>query len=112
MTNYVVDGSSRRSQVPPIVFIREEVEDIHFLHCEALVVRAVVAQNGQKRMLVDNESSFNILFGATFDMMIVDHELTLITTCLYGFTGDSITFTGKITLAIEMESHLKQVTTS
>lgn len=36
-------------------------------------------------------SSINILFGATSDKMIVDHELTLVTTSLYGLTGDNIT---------------------
>lgn len=53
-------------------------------------------------MLVDNDSSVNILFGTTFDKMIVDHELTLITIPLYGFTGDNITPKGKTTLAVEM----------
>ncbi|XP_022880580.1 uncharacterized protein LOC111397837 [Olea europaea var. sylvestris] len=54
-------------------------------------------------MLVDNGSSVNILFGSTFDKMILDHELTPTTTTpLYGFTGDSITPRRKITLAVEM----------
>ncbi|XP_022856262.1 uncharacterized protein LOC111377400 [Olea europaea var. sylvestris] len=53
-------------------------------------------------MLLDNGSSVNILFGSTFDKMILDHKLTPTTTPLYGFTGDSITPRGKITLAVEM----------
>lgn len=53
-------------------------------------------------MLVNNGSSINILFGATFDKMVVDNELTPITTLLYGFTGDSITPREKITLDMEM----------
>lgn len=41
-------------------------------------------------MLVDNESSINITFRATFDKMEVDHELTLMSSPLYRFTGDCI----------------------
>ncbi|XP_022880877.1 uncharacterized protein LOC111398174 [Olea europaea var. sylvestris] len=51
-------------------------------------------------MLVDNGSSVNILFGSTFNKMILDHELTSTTTPLYRFTGDNITSRGKITLAV------------
>lgn len=59
-------------------------------------VRAVVARNRLKRMLVDNGSSVNILFGVTFVKMIVDHELTPITIFLYDFTCDSIITRHKI----------------
>lgn len=53
-------------------------------------------------MLVDNDSPVNILFGATFDKMIVDHELTPITTFLYDLIDDSIIPRSKITLAVKM----------
>lgn len=53
-------------------------------------------------MLVNNGSSVNILFGAIFDKMIVNHEFTLLPS-LYDFIRDSITPKGKITLAVEME---------
>ncbi|XP_022846413.1 uncharacterized protein LOC111369168 [Olea europaea var. sylvestris] len=39
--------------------------------------------------------------------MILDHQLTLTTTPLYGFTGDSITLKGKITLAVKMGESLQ-----
>lgn len=52
-----------------------------------------MACNGLKWTLVDNDNFVNVIFGATFDKMIVDHELTLIsavfiredgtTSCLY-----------------------------
>lgn len=45
---------------------------VHYLHCDALVVRVVVALQSLKRMLVDNDSSVNIKFGATFDKMEVN----------------------------------------
>lgn len=53
-------------------------------------------------MMVDNGSLANIIYGATFDKMEVGHELTLITSPLYGFKGDSIIPRGKITLAMKM----------
>ncbi|CAI9763836.1 unnamed protein product [Fraxinus pennsylvanica] len=80
----------------------EDVVSVHFPHCDALVVRAVVACNGLKCMLVDNDSSINILFRTTFDKMAVDHELTPMSSPLYGFTGDIIIPRGKITLAVEI----------
>lgn len=61
----------------------------------------MVARNGLKRMLVDNGSSVNILFGTTFDKMVLDHELTSITTLLYGFTGDGITPGRRVTLVVD-----------
>lgn len=61
-----------------------------------------MARNGFKRILVDNSSSLNILFGSNFDKMILDHELTPTTTFLYGFTEDSITPRGWITITVEM----------
>ncbi|XP_022864597.1 uncharacterized protein LOC111384542 [Olea europaea var. sylvestris] len=102
LTSYIVDSNSRRNQVPPIIFTQEDAEGVHFPHCDALVVRVVIARNGLKRMLVDNGSSVNILFQSAFDKMILDHQLTPTTTPLYGFTGDSITPREKITLALEM----------
>ncbi|XP_022889170.1 uncharacterized protein LOC111404618 [Olea europaea var. sylvestris] len=53
-------------------------------------------------MLVDNGSFVNILFGATFDKMILDYKLTPTTTPLYRFIEDIITSSGRITLAVEM----------
>lgn len=61
-----------------------------------------MARNGLKRMLIDNRSLVNIIYGAAFDKMEVDHELTLMTSHLYGFTSNSIIPLSKITLETEM----------
>lgn len=53
-------------------------------------------------MLMDNGSSVNILFGATYDKMLMDHELTRIMAPLYDFIDDNIIDNGRITLAVEM----------
>lgn len=62
----------------------------------------MVARNELKQTLVDNDYSINIIFGTTFDKMIVGHELTPITTHFYGLIGDSIIPSGKITPTVEM----------
>lgn len=80
LTSYIVDDSSQGNQLPSISFMQEDDEVVHSLHCDVLVVRAVVAHNGLKQMLADNNNSINILFEATFDEMIMNHELTPITT--------------------------------
>lgn len=61
-----------------------------------------MARNGIKKMLVDNGSLVNIIYGATFDKIEVDHELTPVTSPLYGFIGDNIIPRGKITLATDI----------
>lgn len=53
-------------------------------------------------MLVHNESSINIIFGAIFDKMKFDHELTPINSPMFGFMGNIILSRGKITLTIEI----------
>lgn len=84
-------------KVQPITFAQEDTTSLHYLYCDTLTIRAVVAQNGLKRMLVGNGSLVNILFDSTYDKMqvdheltLMDHELTLMTSPLYGFMGDSI----------------------
>ncbi|KAL2526126.1 Ribonuclease H [Abeliophyllum distichum] len=77
----------------------ENEAGIHYPHCDALVVRAVVARNG--RILVDDRSAVNIVFSSAFDQMDVDHELTAISEPLFSFTGNSRIPRGRITLAVD-----------
>ncbi|CAI9762902.1 unnamed protein product [Fraxinus pennsylvanica] len=102
MTSYTVSRSHEGRAVEPITFTQDDATGVHFPHCDVLVVRAIVASNGLKRMLEDNGSSVNILFGTTFDKMAMDHELTPMSSPLYGFIVDRIIPRGKITLAVEM----------
>lgn len=68
------------------------------------MVRAVVVKKGLNLMLIDNGSSVNILFGATYDKMQITHDLIPMTTSLYSFTRESIVPRRRITLAVEMGS--------
>lgn len=46
LSSYIVDSSSQGNQLPPISLTQEDAEGVHFLHYDALVVRAMVARNG------------------------------------------------------------------
>lgn len=89
--------TSNRRKVQPITFTQNDTTGVHYPHCDVLVIIAVVARNSFKRMLMDNRSSINIIYGATFDKMEVDHELTSV-----GFTDESIIPRGKIILATKI----------
>ncbi|KAL2532782.1 Uncharacterized protein Adt_06133 [Abeliophyllum distichum] len=65
MTNWLINSQPSGSRnVDPITFTEEYIRGIHYLHYDALVVRAVVARNEFKRMLVDNDSSVNVIFSS------------------------------------------------
>ncbi|KAL2517944.1 Uncharacterized protein Adt_14191 [Abeliophyllum distichum] len=85
MKSWQVHG--HRPKAPLISFTEEDEVGIHYPHCDALVVRAIVVRNRLGRMLVDDLSTVNILFGNAFDQMEVDHEVTAISEPLFGFTG-------------------------
>ncbi|KAL2498278.1 Uncharacterized protein Adt_23828 [Abeliophyllum distichum] len=90
-----------RPKAPLISFTEEDEAGIHYPYCDALVVRAIIARNGLGRMLVDDGSAVNILFGSAFDQMEVDHEVTAISEPLFGFTGDSLIPRRRINLAVD-----------
>lgn len=91
MASYIENNRPQDGRsVEPITFTQKDAFGLHYPHCDALVVKAIVVQKGLTYMLVDNGSSVNILFTATFDKMKVDHELTYINSPLYGFIGDSL----------------------
>lgn len=78
IVSFIVNSSqpSTKRRVQLVTFTLDDVVNVHYPHCNALIVMAVVGQNSLKRMLVENGRSVNIMFGATFDKMEVDHELT------------------------------------
>lgn len=59
---------------------------IVYHHCNALVVRTVIAHNSLRDMLVDTCSCVNILFESAFVQMQLDHSWTPMAESLYGFT--------------------------
>ncbi|KAL2518958.1 RNase H domain-containing protein [Abeliophyllum distichum] len=103
MTNWLINSRpSGSSKVDPISFTEEDMRGVHYPHCDALVVRAVVAMNGLGRMLVDNRSSVNVIFLSTYEQMNIDVPLELSNEPLYGFTGDCVTPKEVVRLAVTM----------
>ncbi|KAL2491523.1 Uncharacterized protein Adt_27151 [Abeliophyllum distichum] len=74
--SWKVDGHQPKAL--QISFTEEDEAGIHYPHCDALVVCAIVARNGLGKMLLDDGSTVNILLGSTFGQIDVDHELTTI----------------------------------
>ncbi|KAL2480509.1 Ribonuclease H [Abeliophyllum distichum] len=76
MTNWLINSRPSGSKiVDPIAFTEKDMRDVHYPYCDALVVRAVVARNGLGRMLVDNDSSVNVMFLSTYEQMSIDVPL-------------------------------------
>ncbi|KAL2471312.1 Uncharacterized protein Adt_39448 [Abeliophyllum distichum] len=80
-------GREAKSLSPTITFGFEDETNIQYPYCDALEIQILIAINVIKRMLVDNESLVNILFGSAFNQIEVDHPWTPISESLYGFTG-------------------------
>ncbi|KAL2457970.1 Ribonuclease H [Abeliophyllum distichum] len=79
-------------KAPQISFTEEDEAGIHYPHCDALMVRMVVARNGLGRM-------------------DADHELTAISEPLFGFTENSPVPRRRITLAVDFREppcHLRK----
>ncbi|KAL2480196.1 Uncharacterized protein Adt_33162 [Abeliophyllum distichum] len=103
MTNWLINSRpSGSSKIDLISFTEEDMRRVHYPHCDALVVRAVVARNGLGRILVDNGSSVNVIFLSTYEKMNINVPLEPSTEPLYGFTGDCVTPKGIVRLAVMM----------
>ncbi|KAL2486020.1 Uncharacterized protein Adt_30776 [Abeliophyllum distichum] len=85
-------------KIDPITFTSTDATGVHFPHDDTLVVRIVVAKNGLEKMLVDDGSSVNIIYGTTYDKMDIETPLISATDPIYGYTGESIIPRGTIIL--------------
>ena len=80
-----------------ITFSDSDLERCQHPHDDPLVVRAVVANKTVHRVLVDNESSADIIFASTFDKMGIGRERPEpVNTHLWGFFGEKILPLGSI----------------
>ena len=68
-------------------------------HCDALVIKAMIANNNVHRILVDNGSSVDILYVQAFERMgLKVSDLKPSPNLVYGLTGDSVVPLGVISL--------------
>ena len=78
-------------------------------HCDALVVKAMIANNNVHRILVDNGSSVDILYFQAFERMELKvSDLKPSPNLVYGFTGDSVILLGVISLPMTLGEYPRQ----
>ena len=86
---------------PAINFTEEDARRLHHPYDDALVITLSIADFNTRRVLVDNESSADILYYPAFQHMRIDKERLLPTdTPLVGFGGTKVFPMGAITLLV------------
>ena len=86
-----------------ITFKESDAHLVHHPHCDALVITAMMANNNVHMILMDNGSSVDILYYQTFQKMSLKNgNLKPSPNLVYGFTRDSVTPMGVITLLMTM----------
>ena len=86
-----------------ITFSDSDLERFQHPHDDPLVIRAVVANIMVHRVLVDNESSADIIFTSAFDKMDIGRiKLEPISTHLRGFSGEKVLPLGSIQLVLTL----------
>ena len=96
-----------------ITFSDSNLEGCQHPHDDQLIVRAVVANKTVHRVLVDNESSADIIFASAFDKMGIEREkLEPVNTHLRGFSGEKVLPLGSIQLMLTLGEPPCQATTT
>ena len=96
-----------------ITFSDSDLEGCQHPHDDPLVVRAVVANKTVHRVLVDNESSADIIFASAFYKMGIRREkLEPVNTHLRGFSGEKVLPLGSIQLVLTLGEPPCQVMTT
>ena len=96
-----------------ITFFDSDLEGCQHPHDDPLVIRAVVANKTVNRVLVDNESSADIIFTSAFDKMDIRREkLEPVSTHLRGFSGEKVLPLGSIQLVLTLGDPPCQATTT
>ena len=86
-----------------ITFSDSDLEGCQHPHDDPLVVRAIVANKTVHRVLVDNESSADIIFASAFDKMGIGREnLEPVNTHLRGFFGEKVLPLGSIQMVLTL----------
>ena len=86
-----------------------DTQGVQFSHNDAIVVALDIANYDVRRILVDNESSADILFYSAFSRMAtLGGHLRPICSPLIGFTSDAVPTEGMIALTVTAGQHPKQ----
>ena len=96
-----------------ITFSDADLEGYQHPHDGSLVIRAVVANKTVHRVLIDNESSTNIIFASTFEKMGIGREkLEPVNAHLRGFFEERILPLGSVQLVLSLGDPPCQATTT
>ncbi|XP_042455023.1 uncharacterized protein LOC122039077 [Zingiber officinale] len=100
---HAVGCSQDQAAGPVISFGPADLEGLELPHDDALIIKAIIANNRVARVFVDTGSSVDILFRTAFEEMQIDAaELQPVATSLYGFTGNEVKHMSQIKLAISL----------
>ena len=92
-----------------ITFKESDAHLIHHPHHDALVIKAMMANNNVYGILVDNGSSVDILYYQAFQRMgLRDNDLRPSPNPIYRFTGDSVVPVGVITLPLTIGEYPRE----
>ncbi|XP_073290538.1 uncharacterized protein [Primulina huaijiensis] len=90
---------------PMISFVPEDMKGVADPHNDALVIRAMIANDEVARIFVDSGSSVNVLFKEAMDQMdLGEYTVEPISTALFGFTGHAILPLGVINIPFSLGS--------
>ena len=96
-----------------ITFSDSDMEGCQHPHDDPLVIRAIVANNIVHRVLIDNESSVDIILASAFDKMGIGMEkLESINAQLLGFSGEKVLPLGSIQRVLTLGDPPCQATTT
>ena len=96
---------------PVIHFSEDDARRLHHPHDDALVVSLQIGDYNMHRVLVDNDSSADILYYLAFQQMRIDWDrLTPTNAPLVGFGGTKVFPLGAITLVVTVGDYPQQIT--
>ena len=96
---------------PKIGFTEKDAQRLYHSHDNALVVSIWEKDYNTHQVLVDNESSTDILYYPAFQQMRIEREqLVLTNTPLIGFGGTRVYPFGVVTLPITVDDYPQQIT--
>ena len=96
-----------------ITFSNSYMEGCQHPHDDQLVIRVVMANKKVHRVLIDNESSADIIFASMFDKMGIGREkLEQINSHLLGFSGEKVLLLGSVQLVLTLGDPPCQATTT
>ena len=94
-----------------IGFSEEDARRLHHPHDNALVITLRVEDYNMYRVLVDNDSSIDILYYLAFQQMRINKEqLVPINAPLVGFGGTRVFPLSTVTLSVMVRNYPKQIT--